>query len=225
MLATNAAGRLILLSTPAGKRGTFYELWHNGDPTWHRVRVPATDCPRITKEFLDEERRELGEARYREEYCLEFIESEVAAFSSDLIDAAFSDAGSEALMALDRATYQSYPVTERSDWYLGMDVGQSIDPSALAAVQHIVKAGEWQHDDKNRTWKQKKIQQLLVRHLERIPLQTPYPDQIAHVARLRNREPLCNATFGIDFTGCGRPVAELVPARRVTPDKYFDDGR
>jgi hypothetical protein len=91
MLATNAAGRLILLSTPAGKRGTYFDLWHNGDPTWHRVRVPATDCPRITKEFLDEERRELGDARYREEYCLEFIDSETAAFSTELIEAAFSD--------------------------------------------------------------------------------------------------------------------------------------
>jgi hypothetical protein len=89
MLATNAAGKLILLSTPAGRRGAFHDLWHNGDETWHRVRVPATDCPRITKEFLDEERRELGEARFREEYCLEFIDSDTAAFSSELIDAAF----------------------------------------------------------------------------------------------------------------------------------------
>jgi hypothetical protein len=89
MLATNAAGKLILLSTPAGRRGTFHDLFHNGDETWQRVRVPASDCPRITKEFLDEERRELGEARFREEYCLEFIDSDTAAFSSELIDAAF----------------------------------------------------------------------------------------------------------------------------------------
>jgi hypothetical protein len=89
MLATNAKGALVMLSTPAGKRGAFYETWHNGDPAWHRVRVPATDCPRITQAFLDEERRELGEARFREEYCLEFIDSDSAVFSTHLIDAAF----------------------------------------------------------------------------------------------------------------------------------------
>jgi hypothetical protein len=89
MLATNAKGALVMLSTPAGKRGAFHDLFTNGDPGWHRVRVPATDCPRITAEFLAEERRELGEARYREEYCLEFIDGDSAAFSSELIDAAF----------------------------------------------------------------------------------------------------------------------------------------
>lgn len=111
-------------------------------------------------------------------------------------------------MALDRANYQKYPVTERNVFYVGMDVGQSIDPSAIAAVQHVVTPGEWKCNDEARTWKQEKKERYLVRHLERIPLQTPYPVQINHVSGLLSREPLCNATFGIDFTGCGRPVAD-----------------
>ena len=65
MLAVNRDGAMILLSTPAGRRGAFYELWHNNDPTWHRVRVPASDCPRISKEFLAEELRELGQALFQ----------------------------------------------------------------------------------------------------------------------------------------------------------------
>jgi hypothetical protein len=89
MLATNAAGALVLLSTPAGKRGAFYELWHNGDPTWHRVRVPVNECPRISKQFLAEELRDLGPARYSEEYELAFIDSDTAAFPTRLIDQAF----------------------------------------------------------------------------------------------------------------------------------------
>src|SRR5579872_1348901 len=105
-------------------------------------------------------------------------------------------------MALDRANYQKFPITPRSMWFVGMDVGQSVDPSAIAAVQNIVTAGPWIHNDSARTWKQEKIERFLVRHLERIPLQTPYPDQIAHVNRLLGREPLCGAKFGIDFTGC-----------------------
>jgi len=72
MLATSS-GRLIALSTPFGKRGWFYEAWH-GDESWHRVRVPADQCPRISKEFLEEELRELGEQRFQEEYNLAFIE-------------------------------------------------------------------------------------------------------------------------------------------------------
>src|SRR5262245_42787153 len=40
MLATSG-GRLIMLSTPFGKRGVFYEAWH-GDESWHRVRIAAS---------------------------------------------------------------------------------------------------------------------------------------------------------------------------------------
>jgi Terminase large subunit, T4likevirus-type, N-terminal len=90
MLATSK-GRLIALTTPAGKRGWFYEAWI-GDGNWHRVKVPATECPRITKEFLDEELRELGASRFSEEYGLEFIDPDSAAFPSEIIANAFTDA-------------------------------------------------------------------------------------------------------------------------------------
>lgn len=73
MLATSN-GRLIALSTPRGKSGWFYTSWHDDSETWHRVRVSAEMCPRISKGFLEEELRELGEQRFQEEYNLAFIE-------------------------------------------------------------------------------------------------------------------------------------------------------
>jgi len=89
MLATSG-GRLIMLSTPFGKRGAFYEAW-TGDPSWHRVRVPADQCPRISKQFLEEELRELGAQRFSEEYGLEFLEPDEAVFPTAIIDAAFTN--------------------------------------------------------------------------------------------------------------------------------------
>jgi phage FluMu gp28-like protein len=48
MLAvSDFGGRLIALSTPFGKRGWFFEAWHNGGEDWTRVEVRAEDCPRI----------------------------------------------------------------------------------------------------------------------------------------------------------------------------------
>jgi hypothetical protein len=88
MLATSN-GRLIALSTPAGKRGWFYEAWH-GDKSWHRVRVPANECPRISAEFLADELRELGQQRFSEEYELAWLEPDDAVFSMAAIDNAFS---------------------------------------------------------------------------------------------------------------------------------------
>ena len=71
MLAVSG-GRLLCLSTPYGKRGFFYDAWAHGGPEWMRVEVPASQVPRITPEFLEEERRNLGESWYRQEYCCSF---------------------------------------------------------------------------------------------------------------------------------------------------------
>lgn len=88
MLATSN-GRLIALTTPAGKRGWFYEAWH-GEGNWHRVKVAADQCPRITPEFLAEELKELGPQRYSEEYELQFRDSDEAVFPVGVIQNAFT---------------------------------------------------------------------------------------------------------------------------------------
>ncbi|WP_439925580.1 phage terminase large subunit [Nitrobacter sp. JJSN] len=89
MLATRSDGSLIALTTPAGKRGWFFDAWH-GDNEWHRVRVSASDCPRISKEFLADELKNLGPARYSEEYELAFVDSAENAFPTAVIERAFT---------------------------------------------------------------------------------------------------------------------------------------
>ncbi len=81
-------GRLIALSTPFGRRGWWADAWHSTEP-WERYEVPATACPRISSEFLAEERRTLGEWWYRQEYGCAFLDAETAAFRRADIDRAF----------------------------------------------------------------------------------------------------------------------------------------
>jgi hypothetical protein len=71
MLAASA-GDLWLMSTPNGKTGFFWEEWSRGGAMWTRVRVPATECPRIPKWFLDEERRRKAERVFLQEYMCVF---------------------------------------------------------------------------------------------------------------------------------------------------------
>jgi hypothetical protein len=61
------------------------------DVTWDRTRVAAEDCPRISKEFLAEELKELGALRFSEEYSLEFVDDDTAVFPSAIIAAAFTN--------------------------------------------------------------------------------------------------------------------------------------
>jgi predicted phage terminase large subunit-like protein len=73
-----SGGRLILLSTPRGKKGIFWRAW-NQESDWKKVKVTADQCPRITMEFLDEERRALG-PWFAQEYLGEFIQEEGSIF-------------------------------------------------------------------------------------------------------------------------------------------------
>jgi hypothetical protein len=89
MLAVSQ-GRFLALSTPFGRQGWFYDAWTTGKD-WQRVSIRADECPRISKDFLDQERRDLGERWYRQEYNCEFMDMIGAVFSGDDIDAVFSD--------------------------------------------------------------------------------------------------------------------------------------
>jgi hypothetical protein len=91
MQATNPDGRLILLSTPWGKRGHFFQLWTNGGPEWERVCVPADACDRIAPSFLESERASLPRHVYQSEYECVFVETEDNVFSYDEIQAVLSD--------------------------------------------------------------------------------------------------------------------------------------
>jgi hypothetical protein len=89
MLAVSQ-GRLVVLSTPYGKRGWFYDEWQ-GPGDWERVQVTAAQCPRIAAAFLAEERRALGERWYRQEYLCSFEDTLDAVFAAADIQAALSD--------------------------------------------------------------------------------------------------------------------------------------
>lgn len=89
MLAVSG-GRLVCLSTPFGKRGFFHQEWTEGQG-WERVQITAEQCPRISAEFLAEERRALGDWWYRQEYGCEFVETVDQVFSYDEVMRAMSE--------------------------------------------------------------------------------------------------------------------------------------
>jgi len=83
-------GRLILMSTPFGKRGHFYKEWTEGEG-WGKVEVKATECARISPEFLEEEKRSLGEWWFKQEYMCEFVETMDQVFSYQYINNSLTD--------------------------------------------------------------------------------------------------------------------------------------
>ena len=88
MLAVSG-GRLVCLSTPFGRRGWFYDAWISDD-LWKRFKITADQCPRISPEFLKQERRSIGDMWYRQEYECNFMDAIAQVFSGDLVAEAFT---------------------------------------------------------------------------------------------------------------------------------------
>ncbi len=84
-------GDLWCLSTPNGPRGFFWQAWTKGGPGWTRVMAPATECSRISKKFLDDERRDNPDNWFRQEYMCEFVQDSEGLFDMELVDDAFKD--------------------------------------------------------------------------------------------------------------------------------------
>jgi hypothetical protein len=88
MLAVSG-GALMMLTTPYGKRGVFYEEWtREPGAGWERYEVPASECPRIPAEFLEEEREALPSWVYRQEYECSFEETEDQVFTTEMVERA-----------------------------------------------------------------------------------------------------------------------------------------
>ncbi len=85
-----SGGRVILLSTPFGSRGFFWSEWVEGGPDWKRVRVTASECPRIPGDWLEKERARIGDWWYSQEYQCIFVDNLEACFSTADIQAAIT---------------------------------------------------------------------------------------------------------------------------------------
>jgi hypothetical protein len=84
-------GRIIAISTPNGPAGWFYEAWSDEGSRWRRLAVRSDECPRISREFLAEQRRLVPASSFAREYEVSFLDPEGAAFRREDIDAAFTE--------------------------------------------------------------------------------------------------------------------------------------
>jgi hypothetical protein len=100
------------------------------------------------------------------------------------------------------------------DWYfVGVDLGQSRDFTAIAVVERGLRTGAW--DPVRYAWR--KLATLELRYLERMELGTPYPEVVERVVQVtRSGELYGRCHLAVDGTGVGRPVVDLL--RRARPN-------
>src|SRR5215204_3815268 len=103
-------------------------------------------------------------------------------------------------------------------YYVGLDLGQSADYTALAVIQKVPT-----YDPKTG----KHTKELHLKHLERYPLKTPYTDIADHVKSLLSGPPFTDdisdgfrvrkpvTELIVDKTGVGVAVTDLLKERRL----------
>jgi hypothetical protein len=114
-------------------------------------------------------------------------------------------------------------------WVVGVDLGQSSDPTAIAVVEHtkgVMDAGtEIERHCGLSADKQTPAERVDVRYLERLPLGLSYPAVVQHVKDLLAEPPLSGhdkvkpAELVIDETGVGRAVGDIFVAAGLKPKR------
>lgn len=112
-------GNFDILSTPRGKtdkegRETYFYQCSKRD-SFKKFYVSAEDCPRHSKEFLKEQKENMSELEYAQEYLAKFL---------DDLQRVFSDKQIKELCILKRRE----TILQGRDYYLGCDVGRKKDP-------------------------------------------------------------------------------------------------
>lgn len=199
-------GSLWLISTPNGRQGFFYDCWTQQGAGWTKIAIPATDCPRISPDFLAWERRIMPLRKFQQEYLCQFNDHEDAWFTVDVIRRAFHP--------ITPILHPYACVHPSSRVYLAADLGQVLNYTAIAILERArvicgprdLATYEFPCEDT-----------YTIRHLERLPLGTPYPSIVEHIRTLTAHPNLGDSRhLVVDATGVGRPVVDLLRQSRLS---------
>lgn len=110
-----------MLSTPYDRDHLFHKAF--SDPAWSAYHLPSSANPLISKEFLEEQKRFVGELRYRQEYEAEFVDDVNSYYPMTLLR-----------QCIDNRLDEMYEIAELPNSYAGYDPGGRQDPAALVVV-------------------------------------------------------------------------------------------
>ena len=205
MLATTN-GPVWLLSTPRNRSGFFYDEWSSAGEAWSKFRVTAGECPRISKEFLDDERRVRGPALFQREYLCDFGYTGTSYFGVDALDDA---ADPDRYLAAQQFAF-GRPAARI---IVGFDLGQRASHSAIVALEIITGAT----DRRNMvTYEWIQETRFIFRRIERLPLNVPYDSMVSMLNRvIRDLGDPKIVTLVVDATGCGQPFIEILRKQKM----------
>ena len=116
--------KAIFISTPRGRNNWFSEFFHRGFseefPEWCSIRATYRDNPRMSQTDIDEARKSMSEAEFKQEYEADFNTYEGQIWKFDFENQVKDFSNLE---------------TKRMDVFAGLDVGYK-DPTAMCVIAY-----------------------------------------------------------------------------------------
>ena len=225
MLAAVSDNYVWLLSPPGDRTGFFFHTWTATGSEWTRVAIPATQCKRISRKYIEEERARMTASDFAREYLCEFTDPNDAMFPSSLVQEALApipqldfyqwqqtlnpplikDPDLRRNLDLLFNRFPKPPVSQH--FYCGLDLGMRQSHSVLTIIERsLVVSGDFDHA----TFDFPRKPRWAIRYLKSYPLETEYTDIVPAVSQLLRHPILENqATLTVDATGVGLPVYQL----------------
>jgi hypothetical protein len=203
-------GRLILLSTPYGLAGHFYEIFNSDDDIWDRYLATGYDCSHLPQDFLDQERSKCLQWEFDQEYMCKFVGVTNQPFTfqnvvqclTDQVDPLFRYS-EEGEVVVAPKVISDVKSEKRRTLLIGVDIGKENSYTAISIVEKL-GSGE------DATY------QLI--HLDRLALGTPYPQVVEHTKHLLcSSQLLCRQILVVDKSGVGNAIVDYFRHENLKP--------
>ncbi len=101
---------------------------------------------------------------------------------------------------------------------VGVDVGKIVDHSTISVCEQLLRKMEELMPIRWKSENQPVLDIYKIRHLERFPLKTPYPEVVERLVRMMEEPRLRQeGRIIMDATGVGEPIADLLRANGLRP--------
>ena len=117
----NPETRAIFISTPLGREQFLFEYYNRGQdpdyPDWGSILIPYTENPRVSTERVEQDRKKMGDAKWRQEYLCDFLAKEDQALEIDE----------------EKVLEEGLHKRSFDEYFIGLDIGYR-DPNAICVV-------------------------------------------------------------------------------------------
>ncbi len=83
-MMTVSGGTILLISTPNGQTGYFYDQWHNDNGPWVRHQMSLQDCPRVDRAAIEAMRQTMSREQFDQEFLCKFVASGTQFISTEV---------------------------------------------------------------------------------------------------------------------------------------------